>query len=63
VRPEFTMPAFEKYTLEVEPVVVSKDDVESDLDDLRARFGNLVTVDRPIKSGDFVQIDLESHDR
>jgi len=34
--------------------------VESDLDDLRSRFGNLVTVDRPIASGDFVQIDLEA---
>ena len=38
----------------------SKEDVESDLDDLRARFGNLVTIDRPIKTGDFVQIDLEA---
>ncbi len=60
VRPDFTLPAFAKYTLEVEPVVVAKEDVESDLDDLRARFGNLVTIDRPIKTGDFVQIDLEA---
>ena len=30
------------------------------MDDLRARFGNLVTIDRPIKTGDFVQIDLEA---
>lgn len=58
VRPEFALPPVEKYTLEVEPVSVSKDDVQAELDALRARFGNLVTVDRPITSGDFVQIDL-----
>jgi trigger factor len=60
VRPDFTIPDLEKYTVEVEPISVSKEEVESDLDDLRSRFGNLVTVDRPIASGDFVQIDLEA---
>jgi len=60
VRPDFTIPDLEKYTVEVAPISVSKEDVESDLDDLRSRFGNLVTVDRPIASGDFVQIDLEA---
>jgi trigger factor len=37
---------------------VSKDEVEAELDGLRARFGTLVSVDRPIKTGDFVQVDL-----
>ena len=58
VRPDFTLPAYEKYTLEVEPISVSKEDVQAELDALRARFGTLVTVDRPLKKGDFVQIDL-----
>jgi len=58
VRPEFALPAFEKYTLEVEPVTVTDDEVQAELDNLRSRFGTLVTVDRPIKTGDFVQIDL-----
>jgi len=58
VRPDFTIPAFEKYTLEVEPISVTKEDIEAELDGLRARFGTLVTVDRPIATGDFVQIDL-----
>ena len=58
VRAEFEIPAFEKYTLEVDPIAVSADDIQNELDSLRSRFGNLVTVDRPIKSGDFVQIDL-----
>ena len=58
VRPDFEMPKFEKYTLEVEPVMVTQGDVDDELDALRSRFGNLVTVDRPAKTGDFVQIDL-----
>jgi len=60
VRPDFTIPAFAKYTLEVQATEVGKAEVDAELDELRARFGNLVTVDRPIKSGDFVQIDLEA---
>lgn len=58
VRPDFAIPAFEKYTLEVEPILVTQGDVDDELDALRSRFGNLVTVDRPAKTGDFVQIDL-----
>jgi trigger factor len=58
VRPDFEMPKFEKYTLEVEPIMVTQGDVDDELDALRSRFGNLVTVDRPATKGDFVQIDL-----
>jgi trigger factor len=57
-RPEFKIPDHTKYSIEVEPVTVSKDEVEAELDGLRARFGTLVSVDRPIKTGDFVQVDL-----
>ena len=58
VRPEFDLPDFKKFTLEVEPVSVDKKAVDAELDSLRERFASLVSVDRPIKSGDFVQIDL-----
>ncbi|MFC5501958.1 trigger factor [Lysinimonas soli] len=58
VRPEFTIPDYEGLKLEVEPVTVSPDDVEAELENLRSRFGTLVTVDRPAKTGDFVQLDL-----
>lgn len=58
VRPEFTLPAYDKLTLTVDPVEVSADDVKDELDSLRSRFGTLVTVDRPAKTGDFAQIDL-----
>ena len=58
VRPDFTMPKYDGMKIEVEPVAVSPDDVENELDNLRTRFGTLVTVDRPAKAGDFVTLDL-----
>lgn len=58
VRPEFAVPDHTKYSVEVDPITVSTDQVGEELDSLRSRFGNLVTVDRPIVTGDFVQIDL-----
>jgi trigger factor len=58
IRPEFDIPDYEALTLEVDPIAVSPDDVEAELENLRSRFGTLVTVDRPATSGDFVQLDL-----
>ncbi|WP_353988047.1 trigger factor [Ruicaihuangia caeni] len=58
VRPEFELPSYDSIELKVDSVEVTDADVESELDALRARFGTLVTVDRPAKSGDFVQVDL-----
>ena len=57
-RPEFDIPDYDGLKLEVEPIVVSVDDVENELENLRSRFGTLVTVDRPARMGDFVQLDL-----
>ncbi|QEO09705.1 trigger factor [Protaetiibacter larvae] len=58
VRPEFEVPAYEGLTVEVETAKVGPDEVEAELDNLRSRFGTLVTVDRPAKAGDFAQLDL-----
>ncbi len=58
VRPEFTLPDYSKYTLEVEALAVDKKAVDAEVDQLRERFASLVSVDRPITTGDFVQIDL-----
>jgi trigger factor len=41
-------------------VDVSDDEVVEELDKLRSRFGTLITVDRPAKTGDFAQIDLRA---
>lgn len=58
VRPEFDLPALDTLTLEVEAIAVDEAAVDAELDKLRARFGTLITVDRPATSGDFVELDL-----
>ena len=58
VRPEFELPAFEGTTVEVDAVEVDEAAIDEELDRLRARFGTLVTVDRPAATGDFVELDL-----
>lgn len=58
VRPEFALPEYDSLTLTVDAAEVSADDVQNELDELRSRFGTLVTVDRPAKKGDFAQLDL-----
>lgn len=58
VRPEFALPKLEGLKLTVDAVEVSADDVKDELDNLRSRFGTLITVDRPAKKGDFAQLDL-----
>ncbi len=58
VRPEFEIPKYDGLKIEVEAVDVTPDEVETELENLRSRFGTLVTVDRPAAKGDFVQLDL-----
>ncbi len=58
VRPEVTLPDFSKITITVEDVVVTDADIDEQIDELRARFGTLNTVERAAKTGDFVTIDL-----
>jgi trigger factor len=58
VRPEIELPDYEGLEVAVEPAVVEDSDVDEELERLRSRFGTLVTVDRPAKTGDFAQLDL-----
>ncbi len=58
VRPEFEIPKYDGLKIEVEAAEVTPDEVETELENLRSRFGTLVTVDRPATKGDFVQLDL-----
>ena len=58
VRPEFELPAFDGITLEVPAAEVDEAAIDAELDRLRARFGTLITVDRPAAKGDFVELDL-----
>ncbi|SIR52165.1 trigger factor [Microbacterium sp. RURRCA19A] len=58
VRPEFDLPAYDSITVTVDAVETDDAAVDAELDRLRARFGTLVTVDRPAAKGDFVELDL-----
>ncbi|ROQ38307.1 trigger factor [Frondihabitans sp. PhB188] len=58
VRPEFDLPDYEGLALTVKSVDVTDAEVDEELDNLRTRFGTLITVDRPATKGDFGQIDL-----
>jgi trigger factor len=60
VRPEFTVPAFGELSVSVEDIQVEDSDVDTQLEELRARFGTLTGVERPVQSGDFVVIDLSA---
>jgi len=60
VRPEFTLPKLDGLKLTVDAVEVTDDEVDAELQNLLTRFGTLVTVDRPAKTGDFVSIDLKA---
>jgi len=60
VRPEIDLPDYSTLEVEVEPVTVDDEAVEEQLEALRARFGTLTGVDRPVADGDFVSIDLSA---
>ena len=60
VRPKIALPDLSELTVSVDPVGVSDDDVDAELESLRARFGTLTGVDRPVADGDFVSIDLSA---
>ena len=58
VRPEVTLPDFSKITITVDNAEVTDADLDEQIDELRARFGTLHTVERATKTGDFVTVDL-----
>jgi trigger factor len=60
VRPDFTLPAFGELVVSVDDVEFDEAEVDTQLDELRARFGTLTGVQRPVQTGDFVVIDLSA---
>jgi trigger factor len=60
VRPDITVPAYDNLAVTVEDAVVTDDELTEQLDELRARFGTLNSVDRSVQTGDFVSIDLNA---
>ncbi|WP_018599224.1 trigger factor [Mycobacterium sp. 155] len=60
VRPEITLPDLEALKITVDPIEVTDEEVDAELQSLRARFGTLTGVDRAAQEGDFVSIDLSA---
>ena len=58
VRPDVKLPDLSKITVTVDNVEVTDADLNEHIDQLRARFGTLNTVERAAAKGDFVTIDL-----
>ena len=58
VRPEFTLPAYDGLSVTVDAVEVTDEELDEQIDGLRARFASLTPVERPAAAGDFVTIDL-----
>jgi trigger factor len=61
VRPEITLPDLSSLKITVDPINVGDEDVDAELQSLRARFGTLTGVERPAATGDFVSIDLSAN--
>jgi trigger factor len=60
VRPEITLPELSALKIVVDPIEVTDEEVDAELQNLRARFGTLTGVERPVQDGDFVAIDLSA---
>ncbi len=60
IRPEIELPDLEALKITVDPIEVTDDEVDTELQSLRARFGTLTGVERAAETGDFVSIDLSA---
>jgi len=60
VRPTIELPDYASIEVSVDDVELSEDDVTTRLDALRARFGTLTGVDRPVQDGDFLSVDIRA---
>ncbi|WAA64731.1 trigger factor [Microbacterium oxydans] len=58
VRPDIELPSYDGITVTVDAVEADEAALDAELDNMRARFGTLVPVDRPAAKGDFVELDL-----
>ncbi|MCR8531230.1 trigger factor, partial [Escherichia coli] len=60
IRPEIELPDYKGLEVEVEAREATAEDEQKALDELRARFGTLKSVDRPAVEGDHVTLDLQA---
>lgn len=60
IRPEIDLPDLAALKITVDPISVSDEDIDAELETLRKRFGTLTGVERAAENGDFVSIDLSA---
>lgn len=60
IRPDITIPAFGELSVIVDEQELTEDEVNEQLDELRARFGTLTAANRSADNDDFVSIDLSA---
>ncbi|HEX6969304.1 MAG TPA: trigger factor [Micromonosporaceae bacterium] len=60
VRPEITLPDLSTIEVTVDELQVADGEVDEQIDRLRDRFATLKSVERPVREGDYVQIDLHA---
>lgn len=60
VRPKFQVPDYEGMPVTVDDAIVTPDEVEETLGNLRERFASLTTANRAAQHGDFASIDLSA---
>jgi trigger factor len=60
VRPDIELPELDALEVTVDPITVNDEEIDAELQSLRARFGTLTGVERPAQTGDFVSIDLSA---
>ncbi|SIS51532.1 trigger factor [Corynebacterium appendicis CIP 107643] len=60
IRPEIEVPDFSTISVEVPALKIDDEAIDEELDNLRARFGELKDTRRKLKKGDFAIIDLEA---
>lgn len=58
VRPEITVPDVSALSLTIDDAEVTDEQVDEQIEGLRARFATLTAVERPVETGDFVSIDM-----
>jgi trigger factor len=58
VRPTIELPDYKGIEVTVDTAEVTDEDVEQQLEALRARFATFATVDRPAQEGDYLTVDL-----
>ena len=59
VRPKITVPGYDGLRVTVLSPTVSDEEIDRQIDRMRAQFGELQVVERPVQEGDFVTVDIE----